>query len=104
MPEVHFNIRWPDGAVERCYSPSSVVREHLAAGSEYTVADFMQRARRALGAASNRVEQVYGRPCSLAQAQLATLEARYAAAAFPDTAAVRCLEMTPIPATKGATA
>ena len=30
MPEMHFQIRWPDGQVDTCYSPSLVVREHLA--------------------------------------------------------------------------
>jgi uncharacterized repeat protein (TIGR04042 family) len=32
MPEMHFVVRWPDGAEMRCYSPSLVVREHLEVG------------------------------------------------------------------------
>ena len=95
MPEVHFRIRWPDGTTEQCYSPSSVVREHLSSGADYTVADFMDRARRAMHQASDRVEQIYGRPCSLALGQIAKLEKRYATSAFPDTAIISCLDMTP---------
>lgn len=95
MPEVHFRIRWPDGTVEQCYSPSSTVTQHLSAGTDYTVVDFMDRARRALSQASRRVEQIYGRPCSLAQAQAQALENRYASADFSDTAMVTCLDMTP---------
>lgn len=94
MPEVHFCIRWPDGTVEQCYSPSSVIADHLSTGQNYTVADFMDRVRRALTQASKRVEQVYGRPCSLALAQAKLLEDRYASGTFPDTAIVACLEMT----------
>lgn len=94
MPEVHFRIRWPDGTIEQCYSPSSVITDHLSAGRDYTVADFMGRARRALTQASSRVEQIYGRPCSLALAQAKALEDRYISAAFPDTAVVACLDMT----------
>ena len=101
MPEVHFRIRWPDGTVEQCYSPSSVVSDHLSAGTNYTVADFMDRARRAMTQASDRVAQIYGRPCSLALAQAERLEKRYAAAAFPETGIVACLEMTSTPAAKG---
>lgn len=95
MPEVRFRIRWPDGAVEECYSPSSIVTEYLASGADYTVADFMGRARSALHQASRRVEQIYGRPCGLALGQIAQLENHYKTAGFPDTAIISCLDMTP---------
>jgi uncharacterized repeat protein (TIGR04042 family) len=97
MPEVHFRIQWPDGAVEQCYSPSSVISEHISPDTDYTVADFMNRTRRALAQASKRVEQIYGHPCSLALAQTARFESRYTSASFADTAIVKCLEMSPTP-------
>lgn len=103
MPEIHFRIRWPDGTDQQCYSPSSVILNHLSVGTKYTVADFMERARRSLSQASSRVEQIYGRPCSLALAQAEALEDHYATASFPDSAIVVCLEMTPTPASNGAT-
>ncbi|MEJ6393527.1 MSMEG_0570 family nitrogen starvation response protein [Gymnodinialimonas sp. 2305UL16-5] len=95
MPETRFRIRWPDGHIEHCYSPSSVIADHLHIGGRYTVADFMARARRALTQASARVEQIYGRPCSLALAQAEAFEDRYATAGFADTAIVTCLDITP---------
>ena len=48
MPEVHFTIRWPDGLEERCYSPSTAIREYLAAGKTYPLPDFLDRARAGL--------------------------------------------------------
>jgi putative flavoprotein involved in K+ transport len=94
MPEVYFRVRWPDGTVEQCYSPSSVISDHLSAGTEYTVADFMNRTRRALSQASRRVEQVYGYPCSRALAQIDSFEGRYATESFAETAIVTCLELS----------
>ncbi len=32
MPEMTFALRWPDGRVEECYSPSLVVHDYLSAG------------------------------------------------------------------------
>jgi uncharacterized repeat protein (TIGR04042 family) len=83
MPEMIFDIRWPDNATEACYSPSLVVREHLAVGAEYPLAEFLGRCRTALQIASDRVQTRYGFPCSRAMAQLARIEAR--AASFADT-------------------
>jgi uncharacterized repeat protein (TIGR04042 family) len=80
MPEMSFHIRWPDGVTEQCYSPSLVIKEHLAVGEAYTVADFMQRSRTALTIASDRVREKYGFACARAMRQLATLES--AAARF----------------------
>ena len=75
MPEMRFHIRWPDGANEQCYSPSLVIKDHLAVGASYDVAEFMQRARIALTIASDRVREKYGFACSRAMGQLARLEA-----------------------------
>jgi uncharacterized repeat protein (TIGR04042 family) len=74
VPEMHFDIAWPDGTVETCYSPSLVIREHFAQGALYPLAEFVQRSRSALGIASDRVQQKYGFPCIRAMAQLARIE------------------------------
>jgi uncharacterized repeat protein (TIGR04042 family) len=75
MPELHFTLRWPDGARETCYSPSTVIREHFVVGRDYALADFLAISRTALNAASERVRARYGSPCSLALGQLARIEA-----------------------------
>ena len=75
MPEMRFNIRWPDGHRESCYSPSLVVRDHLAPGESYALDDFVGRTRTALNIASERVREKYGFACSSAMDQLAHIEA-----------------------------
>jgi len=87
MPEMLFQIRWPDGAVEQCYSPSLVIRDHLAVGETYSVEEFLRRSRAALTIASDRVREKYGFACSRAMGQLARLEA--AAGHFDDTSGDR---------------
>ncbi len=82
MPEMTFDIRWPDNSAERCYSPSLVIRDHLAVGATYPLPDFLTRCRTALQIASDRVQAKYGFPCSRAQAQLRRIEAT--AARFAD--------------------
>ncbi len=87
MPEMWFHIRWPDGAQEACYSPSTIVAEAFELGRAYPLATFVEISRTALIAASDRVRARYGRPCSLAMGQLARIEAtakRQAATAGPD--------------------
>ena len=74
MPEVRFRVRWPDGQVDTCYSPSTIIKEHLRVGASYTVAEFLTRCRDGLHAASDRVRAVYGSGCSLAMGQLAAIE------------------------------
>jgi uncharacterized repeat protein (TIGR04042 family) len=74
MPEMRFHIRWPDGAIDACYSPSLVIKDHLAIGETYTLPDFLQRSRTALMIASERVREKYGVPCSRALTQLARIE------------------------------
>jgi len=86
MPELRFVLRWPDGTRETCYSPSTVIRDHFAAGATYPVTEFVSRACAAMHAASDRVQALYGRPCSLALGQLARIEA--SAARYPADATV----------------
>jgi uncharacterized repeat protein (TIGR04042 family) len=80
MPEMHFVVRWPDGAETRCYSPSLVVREYLEVGRSYALADFLERSRTMLRIGAERVRAKYGFYCTAAVEQLAQIEARAAAA------------------------
>jgi uncharacterized repeat protein (TIGR04042 family) len=75
MPEMYFDVTWPSGQRERCYSPSLVVEDHFAVGESYEVEDFVARARAALEIAAERVRQKYGFYCSAARDQLAHIEA-----------------------------
>ena len=86
MPEQYFSITWPDGTTEICYSPSTIVRDHFTAGTIYPAPEFLMRCRIALTAASDRVRERYGSPCSLALGELARIEAT--AAHFPPDAEV----------------
>lgn len=82
MPERYVLVRWPDGPEQRIYSPSTVVEEFFAAGQEYAVDEFVNRCRKALRIASDRVEAAYGFPCANAARSLARVEqhaARYPA-------------------------
>jgi uncharacterized repeat protein (TIGR04042 family) len=74
MPEMRFRIRWPDGSVESCYSPSLVIKDYFAVGADYALTDFLARSRTALGIASERVRAKYGISCSRALAQLVRIE------------------------------
>jgi uncharacterized repeat protein (TIGR04042 family) len=78
MPEMHFFVRWPDGAEARCYSPSTVVRRYLEVGRTYPLGEFMERSRTMLAIGSERVRAKYGYACSGALDQLQELEARAA--------------------------
>lgn len=80
MPEVTFRIRWPDGVEEACYSPSTVILDHLTAGHAYRVDEFDARSRKALDLAAERVAAKYGFRCTSADAQaekIAAAVARY---------------------------
>lgn len=74
MPEMRFNVRWPDGSRDACYSPSLVIKDHLAVGQDYPLDEFVALSRTALTIASDRVRERYGFSCGRAQAQLARIE------------------------------
>ncbi|MCJ2120935.1 MSMEG_0570 family nitrogen starvation response protein [Methylobacterium sp. J-001] len=74
MPEMRFHIRWPDGSRDACYSPTLVIKQHLAVGQDYALDEFLALTRLALGSASARVQERYGFPCGRAEAQLARIE------------------------------
>ncbi|OLP18490.1 hypothetical protein BST81_10430 [Leptolyngbya sp. 'hensonii'] len=76
MPEIRFQIEWPDGSQDLCYSPSLVVKEYFTPDQSYDLEDFLARSREALTIASDRVKAKYGRPCGLALGQLQEIEAR----------------------------
>lgn len=76
MPEIRFQIQWPDGSQETCYSPSLVVKSYLTPDQEYALDDFVNRSRTALQIASDRVKAKYGSPCGLALGQLRAIESR----------------------------
>ena len=78
MPEIHFQIQWPDGSQENCYSPSLIVKDYFTPNSDYDLDDFVQRSRIALNIASDRVLAKYGRPCGLALGQLQKIEIKSA--------------------------
>jgi uncharacterized repeat protein (TIGR04042 family) len=85
MPEIHFQIQWPDGKSETCYSPSLIVKDYFSPNSEYKLEDFVMRSRTALNIASDRVLKKYGMPCGKALGQLRQIETVAAAYQhFPD--------------------
>lgn len=95
MPEMHFRVRWPDGREEDCYSPSTIITEHLEVGSSYPLDAFVRKARTALEAANGRVRARFGMGCAQAMNQIDAIEA--AASAFSDMpdAVVRVEGFTP---------
>ena len=74
MPVVNFHITWPDLIESKCYSPSSVITQHLTEGETYAVDDFMSRTRIAMHEASERVRAKYGYACSAAADQMEIIE------------------------------
>ena len=89
MPAMHFHLRWPDGLETRCYSPSLVIKDHLAPGTRYPLPVFLTETRSALHTASERVHAKFGFACSMALDQLAQIEA--IASHFDDHAEVEVL-------------
>ncbi|MEM9151565.1 MAG: MSMEG_0570 family nitrogen starvation response protein [Cyanobacteria bacterium P01_F01_bin.3] len=73
MPEIRFQIQWPDGSQETCYSPSLIVKDYFEVGQRYELDDFTQRSQEALTIASDRVKAKFGYPCSLALGQLQSI-------------------------------
>ncbi|MCY1363254.1 hypothetical protein D9M68_383440 [compost metagenome] len=90
MPAVNFKLRWPDGQEMSGYSPSTVIYEHLSAGTSYALEDFLARAESALNAASERVREVKGFYCSSAMDTLGAL--RHHARRY-ESGSVRILDM-----------
>ena len=76
MPSVNFNVIWPDGDKVTYYSPSTIVREHLTAGSEYSQREFDERIQAALNAASERVYQRFGYYCTAASGELERIQCK----------------------------
>jgi uncharacterized repeat protein (TIGR04042 family) len=93
MPEVHFKVRWPDGASVVYYSPSTTVRAHLAAGACYSLAEFLARSRTAMHVASERVRAKYGYACSSALDTLNQIEETAAGFASTPDANVTVLSL-----------
>jgi uncharacterized repeat protein (TIGR04042 family) len=75
MPEMRFQIEWPDGSQAVCYSPSLIVKEYFAPDHSYDLSDFVARSQTALTIASDRVKAKYGYPCGLALGQIQEIEA-----------------------------
>ncbi|MBN9111523.1 MAG: MSMEG_0570 family nitrogen starvation response protein [Pseudonocardia sp.] len=74
MPDVVFDVRWPDGSTQSFYSPSLIVKDYFEAGAEYTLADFVARTREAMTLADERVRAKYGMGCSESAMTLAGVE------------------------------
>ena len=92
MPEMTLRVRWPDGRVDDCYSPSLVLHDHLSPGT-YTVADFVRRTGVALTIASDRVRGRFGFACTSAAATSAQIDR--AARRFGPDDLVEVLRMWP---------
>ena len=93
MPEMTFEVRWPDGSTQRCYSPSLVVHDYLATGARYTVDEFVDRAAHAMAEASERVRARFGFACtSAAETRDRILST---AAVFPTDALIEVTAMHP---------
>ncbi len=75
MPEIRFQIEWPDGSQAVCYSPSLIVKDYFTPDQSYDLSDFVARSQAALTIASDRVKAKYGFPCRLALGQLQEIEA-----------------------------
>lgn len=94
MPEVWFTLKWPDGSREQCYSPSTIVTKYLATNTTYSLSDFSLRATTALQSASDRVEQIYGHPCSRAMGQLERINLQVSKFEQDNDPMVTCLSMS----------
>lgn len=93
MPEMTFDVKWPDGRLQRCYSPSLVMHDYLTAGSDYTVAEFVDRSTDALHEASERVRAKYGFACTSAAGTKTEIVS--AANQFAPGAMIRVVAMRP---------
>ena len=91
MPEVMFKVKWPDGKIDDCYSPSTVISDYLKEGKSYSVKDFVELSSQALNLASERVFKKYGFRCTSAEAQLSKILAN--AKTFTSDQSVDCLSL-----------
>ena len=91
MPEVMFKVKWPDGRIDDCYSPSTVISDYLKEGKSYSVKDFVELSSEALNLASERVFKKYGFRCTSAEAQLSKILAN--AKTFTSDQSVDCLSL-----------
>ena len=89
MPEMTFTVRWPDGAVQECYSPSLVIHDHLQPETSYTVGEFSRRATEALDEAAERVRAKFGFACTSAAARMSS------AVRYPTESMVEVVTMHP---------
>ena len=64
MPEVRFQLQWPDGQFSTLYSPSTVMLEYLKPGDSFRVSELESLGVKALRAASDRVRARYGFACT----------------------------------------
>lgn len=93
MPEMTFDIRWPDGSTQSCYSPSLVMHDFLTTGQRYTVGELLTRTSTALQQASDRVRAKYGFACTSAAAT--NEEIMLSASRFADDAEITITAMQP---------
>jgi uncharacterized repeat protein (TIGR04042 family) len=71
---MRFRIRWPDGRTEQCYSPSTIITEHLQAQTDYPLDTFVEKACAGLEAANGRVRARFGMGCAQAMNQAAMIQ------------------------------
>ena len=64
MPEVRFQLEWPDGQSSTLYSPSTVILDYFKSGDSLSVSELESRGIEALRAASERVRARYGFACT----------------------------------------
>lgn len=76
MPATRFEVIWPNGETELCYSPSTSIIDYLEINHPYTVEKFRDQCEAALNLASERVESKYGFYCSSAMDQLSQIQQR----------------------------
>lgn len=95
MPEIRFQVQWPDGDQETCYSPSLVVKDYFEVGKQYALEDFTQRSREAFTIASDRVQAKFGYPCGLAIGQLESILAKAQACEDLESPMVEVLRWLP---------
>jgi len=64
MPEVRFQLNWPDGQSSTLYSPSTVILDYFKPGDSLLASELESRGIEALRAASERVRARYGFACT----------------------------------------